>query len=149
MLRDPLGVVDLALARFGEIEFSVAIDFGQGMDVVHEGVGILDAHRLAHHDSKHVGIIIAAYLVQLDWLRRRGEFFAFKPFGNINKNIGQSVVLAHDLMAGGGEMGVQLAASIIVGDGFFGGRRAFKVTFPVISPAEAHCNVACQNHNRQ
>jgi hypothetical protein len=117
MLSSPLGIVDIALACLGEVEFAVAIDFGQGMNVVHERIGILDAHRLAHHDSEHVGIIIAADLVQFDHLGRGGEFFAFQPFGNINEDIGQAVVLAHDVVAGGRDGWLEFAASVIVLDG--------------------------------
>ena len=80
------------------------------MNIVQKRVGVFYFQGLAHHHAQDIRVIIAAQLVQFHGLGWRRVRFAFAPFGNINEHIGQTVVFAHHVMAGGGDRRVQPGA---------------------------------------
>jgi hypothetical protein len=123
---DPFSVIDVAGAGLGEIEFGVSVGFGEGVDVVHDGVGIFDCQRLADSDAADVRFVVAALLVDFGSLGVGGEFFAFQAFGDIDENVGQAVVRSDDVVAGSGNGGMEFAAGVVEGDCFLGRRSAFK-----------------------
>ena len=67
----------------------LAVVFRRGMDVVGGGIVVLDLHGLSGHHAEHVGMILAALLIEHDRILGRIEGAVAQAVFHIDEDIGQ------------------------------------------------------------